>query len=210
MAKNRNGNKGGEQTSAQTAAAAGGTEGAGGTAVAVAPSTTTDAIKLAHEANSKVEQAQQGLMARREALMAELETVREALRAMGANLPEDADEDEGSGRRGGRGRGRGGARKGGRRGGGVNESGTRGVNEQPLYVHIARFLKRKGDKGARVMEIADGVVANGYNSTSNNLRTIVNQTLGNNDKWFKNIARGVYILTPTGEQALLAAPKTAA
>ena len=44
----------------------------------------------------------------------------------------------------------------------------------------------------RVKDIADAVLASGYQSSSANFTTIVSQALGRESKLFKKVSRGVY------------------
>ena len=70
--------------------------------------------------------------------------------------------------------------------------GSRPRNDQPLPDVIASVLK--SNKGSmKVGEIAEGVQANGYQSSSANFKGIVNQALIK-DSRFKQDGRGVYKL----------------
>ena len=66
--------------------------------------------------------------------------------------------------------------------------GKRPRNSQTLPDAMAAVMKGS-EMGIR--EIADAVLASGYQSSSNNFTTIITQALGRDDR-FKKVSRGVY------------------
>ncbi len=74
-------------------------------------------------------------------------------------------------------------------GGGGGRGGRRPRNDKTLPEAMAEVMK---GKELRVKEIAEAVLASGYQSNSANFTTIVSQALGREDKRFKKISRGVY------------------
>ena len=83
--------------------------------------------------------------------------------------------------------------KGGRR----KSRGPRARNASPLPDVIEQVMG-KGSGPMRVPEIADAVLATGYNTNSANFKGIVNQTLIKEDR-FKQVERGLYGLAKGGE-----------
>ena len=77
-------------------------------------------------------------------------------------------------------------------GAGDGSVGTRPRNAQPLPDAIAAVLK-SGKGSMRVGDIAEAVQSNGYRSSSDNFKGIVNQALIK-DARFKQDGRGVYKL----------------
>lgn len=71
--------------------------------------------------------------------------------------------------------------------------GTRARNEKPLADVIADVLGKNG-KAMKVAEIAEAVLATGYNTNSPNFRSIVNQTLIKDRKRFDQAERSYYQL----------------
>lgn len=71
---------------------------------------------------------------------------------------------------------------------GGGEGGRRPRNAQTLPEAMAAVMKGS-EMGIR--EIADAVLASGYQSSSANFTTIISQALGR-DKRFKKVSRGVY------------------
>lgn len=65
----------------------------------------------------------------------------------------------------------------------------RAVNATGLAEALHKTLK---DKTMGVTEVAKAVVANGYKTTAENFRTIVNQCLTKHRKLFKKVSRGQY------------------
>ena len=103
-----------------------------------------------------------GLMRRRERLMERVAALDEQIRALG-------------GATGGSGRG--------------GPRGPRPRNEMTLVDALQRTLK---GKTMGVTEVAEAVQKNGYNTSSPNFRTIVNQALIKNRDVFKKVERGQY------------------
>ncbi len=68
-------------------------------------------------------------------------------------------------------------------------AGTRPRNADSLVGSLGKLLK---GKTMSVTEMSDKVQKAGYKTSSPNFRTIVNQTLINNPKGFKRVARGQY------------------
>lgn len=88
------------------------------------------------------------------------------------------------------GRGRGGARAGaGRKAAGAGGGRTRPKNELNLVEALQKLLK---DQTLSVTDAAEQVQKAGYQTTSPNFRTIVNQTLINHEDVFKRVGRGLY------------------
>ncbi len=75
-------------------------------------------------------------------------------------------------------------------GGNGSSGGTRPRNDKPLPEVIHEVLKKNG-KAMRVGDIAEGVESAGYQSSSANFRSIVNQALIK-DSRFKQEGRGLY------------------
>jgi hypothetical protein len=71
--------------------------------------------------------------------------------------------------------------------------GTRARNAKPLADVIAEVLG-KNSKAMKVSEIAEAVLATGYNTNSPNFRSIVNQTLIKDRKRFDQAERSYYQL----------------
>jgi hypothetical protein len=71
--------------------------------------------------------------------------------------------------------------------------GTRARNDKPLADVLADVLGKNG-KAMKVSEIAEAVLATGYNTNSPNFRSIVNQTLIKDRKRFDQAERSYYQL----------------
>ena len=108
------------------------------------------------------------LMDQRKRLIAELSRVESQIEALGAG---------GVGRR--------------RRAGRPVRVGRRARNKVALGDMLVGILKR--DEPMKVSDIVDQVVARGYQTTSANFSTIVNQTLIKDER-FKQASRGHYLL----------------
>jgi hypothetical protein len=78
------------------------------------------------------------------------------------------------------------------RGMGGNGMGGRARNSQSLSATMESILQRSG-KPMKVGDIVDAVLRTGYRTTSDNFRSIVNQTLIK-EKGFSSAGRGVYQL----------------
>jgi hypothetical protein len=78
-------------------------------------------------------------------------------------------------------------------GSGGSVGGIRPKNSKSLVAHLEEILA-KHPKGLPVGDILDAVVSAGYKTSSDNFRSIVNQTLIKEGKKFGAVSRGVYAL----------------
>lgn len=117
------------------------------------------------------------LLGKRERLQAQIDEIDSELGALSVAA--------GGGTSAGRGRGRG-RKKGAHK---KRTTRKRPKNDMNLVEALQKTLK---NKELGVQDIVDAVQKQGYKTSSPNFRTIVNQTLINNKKQFKRVARGIY------------------